>query len=220
MGHSTNEKPPYIYIYILESKCLPIRGQLPVAVASWQFSNFKKVSLPVARCLWQMPQTLLQQIVEYKAPRQPSRIHLEFPPWQLPRGSGIAASLQLQKVTLPVPRCPWPMPPTSLRCGRLPVAVASLQLSLCQAYRCLLRFHQKSMENPPWRVPGGAQASPEGSRCHFVVPGRLPERPGSLPKAPADAHGTALEPPRVARGGPRARFSPKIMPKWSKMHEK
>ena len=146
-----------------------------------------------------------------KSPRQPSRIHLEFPPWQLPRGSGIAASLQLQKVTLPVPRCPWPMPPTSLHCGRLPVAVASLQLSLCQAYRCLLRFHQKSMENLSWRVPGGAQASPEGSRCHFVVPGRLPERPGTLPKAPADAqepprgpHGTAHEPPRVARGVPRA----------------
>ena len=146
-----------------------------------------------------------------KSPRQPSRIHLEFPPWQLPRGSGIAASLQLQKVTLPVPRCPWPMPPTSLHCGRLPVAVASLQLSLCQAYRCLLRFHQKSMENPSWRVPGGAQASPEGSRCHFVVLGRLPDRPGTLPKAPADAqepprgpHGTAHEPPRVARGGPRA----------------
>ena len=75
-----------------------------------------------------------------KSPRQPSRIHLEFPPWQLPRGSGIAAILQLQKVTLPVPRCLWPMPPTSLHCGRLPVAVASLQLSLCQAYRCLLRF--------------------------------------------------------------------------------
>ena len=76
------------------------------------------------------------------------------------------------------------------------------------------------MENPSWRVPGGAQASPEGSRCHFGVPGRLPERPGTLPKAPADAHGTALEPPRVARGGPRARFSPKIVPKCRKIHEK
>ena len=161
-----------------------------------------------------------------KSPRQPSRIHLEFPPWQLPRGSGIAAILQLQKVTLPVPRCPWPMPPTSLHCGRLPVAVASLQLSLCQAYRCLLRFHQKSMENPSWRVPGGAQASPEGSRCHFVVPGRLPERPGTLPKTPADAqepprvsHGTAHEPPRVARGGPRApksvKFRQKLVEKTS-----
>ena len=155
-----------------------------------------------------------------KSPRQPSRIHLEFPPWQLPRGSGIAASLQLQKVTLPIPRCPWPMPPTSLRCGRLPVAVASLQLSLWQACRCLLRFHQKSMENPSWSVPGGAQASPEGSRCHFVVPGRLPERPGTLPTATADAqepprgrHGTAHEPPRLARGGPRASKSAKIMPK-------
>ena len=188
-----------------------------MANCPWQWQRCK-IPISVARCLWQMPQTLLQQSVEYKAPRQPSRIHLEFPPWQLPRGSGIAASLQLQKVTLPIPRCPWPMPPTSLRCGRLPVAVASLQLSLCQAYRCLLRFHQKSMENPPWRVPGGAQASPEGSRCHFVVPGRLPERPGTLPKAPADAqepprgpHGTAHEPPRVARGGPRAPKLPKIM---------
>ena len=113
------------------------------------------------------------------------------------------------------------MPPTSLHCGRLPVAVASLQLSLCQAYRCLLRFHQKSMENLSWRVPGGAQASPEGSRCHFVVPGRLPERPGTLPKAPADAQepprgpqGTAHEPPRVARGGPRASKLPKMKQKF------
>ena len=137
-----------------------------------------------------------------KSPRQPSRIHLEFPPWQLPRGSGIAASLQLQNVTLPVPRCPWPMPPTSLRCGRLPVAVASLQLSLCQAYRCLPRFHQKSMENPPWRVPRGAQASPEESRSHFVVPGRLPDRPGTLPKAPEGAPGASPRPPRTPTGRP------------------
>ena len=62
--------------------------------------------------------------------------------------AAIAAILQLQKVTLPVPRCPWPMPPTSLHCGRLPVAVASLQVSLCQAYRFLLRFHQKNIKNP------------------------------------------------------------------------
>ena len=136
-------------------------------------------------------------------------------PWQWHRRNSSIA-----KVTLPVPRCLWPMPPTSLHCGRLPVAVASLQLSLCQAYRCLLRFHQKSMENPSWRLPGRAQGSPEGSGCHFVVPVRLTERPGTLPKAPADAqepprgpHGTAHEPPRVARGGPRAPKLPKIMPK-------
>ena len=50
----------YIYsIYTLEKKGLPLRGRLPVAVASLQFSNVKKVSLPVARCLWQMPQTLV-----------------------------------------------------------------------------------------------------------------------------------------------------------------
>ena len=135
--------------------------------------------------------------------------------------AAIAAILQLQKVTLPIPRCPWPMPPTSLHCGRLPVAVASLQLSLSQAYRCLLRFHQKSMGNLSWRVPGGAQASPEGSRCHFVLPGRLPERPGTLPKAPADVqepprgpHGTAHEPPRVAQGGSRVPKCPKFKQKW------
>ncbi len=58
------------------------------------------------------------------------------------------------------------------------------------------------------------------SKNHFFTQNALPERPGSLPKAPADGHGTALEPPRVARGGPRARFSPKIVPKCRKMHEK
>ena len=152
--------------------------------------------------------------IQSAAPTEPNSFRIPSvaaSPWQwhrrkssIAKGNGANSAL------------PWPMPPTSLRCGRLPVAVASLQLSLCQAYRCLLRVHQKSMENPPWRVPGGAQASPEGSRCHFVVPGRLPERPGTLPKAPADAqepprgpHGTAHEPPRVARGGPRA-------PKWPK----
>ena len=58
------------------------------------------------------------------------------------------------------------------------------------------------------------------SKNHFFTQNGLPERPGSLPKAPADAHGTALEPPRLARGGPRARFSPKIVPKCRKIHEK
>ena len=76
------------------------------------------------------------------------------------------------------------------------------------------------MENPFWRVPGGAQASPEGSRCHFVVPSRLPMRSGTLPKTPAEVqepsrecHGTAHEPPKVAWGGSRAAKLAKIMPK-------
>ena len=137
-----------------------------------------------------------------KSPRQPSRIHLEFPPWQLPRGSGIAASLQLQKVTLPVPRCPWPMPPTSLHCGRLPVAVASLQLSLCQAYRCLLRFHQRSMENLSWRVPrvlrppqrgpGAILSSPEGSQS---APGPSPRPPRTPKSRPEGATGRPMNLP-------------------------
>ena len=71
----------------------------------------------------------------------------------------------------------------------------------------------------PRRTPGASTAC-TFSKNHFFTKNALPERPGSLPKSPADAHGTALEPPRVARGGPRARFSPKIVPKCSKMHEK
>ena len=62
--------------------------------------------------------------------------------------------------------------------------------------------------------------SMKSSKNHFFTQNGLPERPGSLPKAPADAHGTALEPPGLARGGPRARFLPKIEPKWGKLHEK
>jgi len=58
------------------------------------------------------------------------------------------------------------------------------------------------------------------SKNHFFTQNALPERPGSLPKAPADTHGTALESPRVARGGPRAPKLPKIVPKWTKMHDK
>ena len=117
--------------------------------------------------------------------------------------AAIAAILQLQKVTLPVPRCPWPMPPTSLHCGRLPVAVASLQVSLCQAYRFLLRFHQKTIKNPwkihpggslgvprpPQRGPGAILSSPEGSQSG---PGPSPR----LPRAPR-------EPPQGPRGRPR-----------------
>ena len=72
---------------------------------------------------------------------------------------------------------------------------------------------------PLGNTPGASTAC-TFSKNHFFTQKALPERPGSLPKAPADAHGTALEPPRVARGAPRARFSPKIVPKWSKMHEK
>ena len=66
----------------------------------------------------------------------------------------------------------------------------------------------------------GASTACTFSKNHFFTQNALPERPGSLPKAPADAHGTALEPPRVARGAPRARFLPKIVPKLVKMHEK
>ena len=168
-----------------------------MANCPWQWHRCN-IPISVPRCLWQMPQTLLQQIVEYKAPRQPSRIHLEFHPWQLPRGSGIAASLQLQKVTLPIPRCPWPMPPTSLHCGRLPVAVASLQVSLCQAYRFLLRFHQKSIKNPwkihpggslgvprpPQRGPGAILSFPEGSQSGPGPFPRLPRAPRKSPQGP------------------------------------
>ena len=97
----------------------------------------------------------------------------------------------------------------------------------------------KHVPKASWHVPNGAGGARSGHRAprtrreigktldastvsknHFFTQNGLPERPGSLPKAPADGQGTALEPPRVARGGPRARFLPKIVPKWAKMHEK
>ena len=134
-----------------------------------------------------------------KSPRQPSRIHLEFPPWQLPRGSGIAASLQLQKVTLPIPRCRG-------QCHQHRCVVAG---SLWQWHPCNFPFAKRtvvcsdSIKNPwkihpggslgvprpPQRGPGAILSSPEGSQSG---PGPSP-RP---PRAPREA-------PRGPRGRPR-----------------
>ena len=164
----------------------------------WQWHRCN-IPISVARGLWQMPHTLLQQIVEYKAPRQPSRIHLEFPPWQLPRGSGIAASLQLQKVTVPFPRCRG-------QCHQHRCVVAG---SLWQWHPCNFPFAKRTvvcsdsiknpwkihpggslgLPRPPQRGPGAILSSPEGSQSG---PGPSPR----LPRAPR-------EPPQGTRGRPR-----------------
>ena len=97
----------------------------------------------------------------------------------------------------------------------------------------------KHVAKASWHVPNGAGGARSGhwapqtprrsvettnkakiSKNHFFTQNGLPERPGSLPKAPADAHGTALEPPGLARGAPGACFLPKNVPEWSKMHGK
>ena len=175
----------YMYIYILELRSLPLRGQLPVAVASLQYSNFS-CALPVANATNIVAANCR---IQSAAPTEPNSFRIPSvaaSPWQWHRRKSSIAKGNVANSAVPVANATnivalWQAP-----CGSGIVASFPLR-SVSFSAPIPPKNHQKSMENPSWRVPGGAQASPEGSRCHFVVPGRLPERPGTLPKAPADA---------------------------------
>ena len=174
----------YIYIYILESKSLPLRGQLPVAVASLQYSNFKKVSLPVARCLWQMPQTLLQQIAAPTEPNSFIIFSVAASPWQWHRRNSSIAKGNVASSAVPVANATnivalWQAPCGSGIVATFPLPSVSLSAPIPS------KIHGKSILEGPWGCPG----LPRGVQVPFC-------RPRKAPRA-------AREPPQGPRGRPR-----------------
>ena len=182
-------------MYILESKSLPIRGQLPVAVASWQFSNFKKVSLPVARCLWQMPQTLLlKQIAAPTVPHSFIIPSVAAAPWQWHRRNSSIAKGNVASSAVPVANATnivalWQAP-----CGSGIVASFPLP-SISFSAPIPSKIHGKSTLEGPWGCPG----LPRGVQVPFCRPRKAPRAPRDPPQGPRGGPRAA---PRVPRNGP------------------
>ena len=169
---------------MLESKSLPLRGQLPVAVASLQYSNFS-CALPVANATNIVAANCR---IQSAAPTEPNSFRIPSvaaSPWQWHRRKSSIAKGNVANSAVPVANATnivalWQAPCGSGILATFPLPSVPLSAPIPS------KIHGKSILEGPWGCPG----LPRGVQVPFC-------RPRKAPRAPRD-------PPQGLRGRPRA----------------
>ena len=165
-----------------------------MANCPWQWHRCN-IPISVARCLWQMPQTLLYK--QIAAPTEPNSFiipSVAASPWQWHRRNSSIAKGNVASSAVPVANATnivalWQAPCGSGILATFPLPSVPLSAPIPS------KIHGKSILEGPWGCPG----LPRGVQVPFCRPRKAPRAPRDPPQGP---RGRPRAAPRAPRDGP------------------